>query len=341
MDYFTVGDIANQGFYPIPEKLFNNKHYQKRVKKIKKIKERGFMVPKEIITVEELLSDTSKIVYGVMCRYLNYSLQNGWFDQDKRVFIKLSVTTLAEMLNKSRDTIIKCKKQLETVGLLKIIKEQHQSDTFYLGKVKDRSQDDIILELENRIKSQKEPSQILEVEIIDQSKPSDVVVETIDSEVVETIDPIRVLTIKDSNRETTTSSSSSENTSVVQTLEHLDYKTSPGTIKNLEKLNPSAERLSQVVEYARKNNKGPGFIVEAVKNNYQLNTYTAQHEKLSPAAARNKIKMWTNYVINEYENGICSDPLKRFDSRAADYWEHNTIFVEYRNKFLSYLGLPL
>lgn len=196
MEYFTVGDIANQSFYPIPEKLFNNKHYQKKVKKIKKVKEKGLMVPKEIITTEELLSDTSKLMYGVMNRYLNFSLQNGWFDDEKRVYIKLSVTTLAEILNKSLDTVIKSKKQLESVGLLKIVKTQYKSDTFYLGKVKNRPETDILIEIENRIKDEN----ILELESIEYSKDSGEVLESIESRVLDNIEPIRVVPIRDNKR---------------------------------------------------------------------------------------------------------------------------------------------
>ncbi len=198
MEFFTVGDIANQGFYPVPEKLFNNRHYQKLVKKNKKVKTKGGMVNKEIAVMEEKLSDTSKLVYAVMCRHLTFSLSNGWFDEKKRVYIKLSVGTLAETLNKSRDTVVKCKKQLEEVGLLKIKKTQYQSDTFYLGKVKDRPEEDILMEVEDRRKKALEVDNIdypknLGIENIDQSKSSDKLVESIDSGLVESIDPNIVL----------------------------------------------------------------------------------------------------------------------------------------------------
>lgn len=201
MEFFTVGDIANQGFYPVPEKLFNNRHYQKTVKKNKKVKTKGGMENKEITVMEEKLSDTSKLVYAVMCRHLNYSLQNGWFDEDKKVYIRLSVSTLAETLNKSRDTIIKCKNQLEDAGLLMIKKTQYKSDTFYLGKVKDRPEEDILMEIEDRRKKSLEVDNIdhsknLGVEDIDQSKVSPKLVESIDSGVVESFDPNRVIHIR-------------------------------------------------------------------------------------------------------------------------------------------------
>jgi len=196
MEFFTISDIGNKGFYPIPEKLFNNKHYQKKVMKIKKIKEKGFMVPKEITTTEELLSDTSKLMYGIMCRYLNFSLQNGWFDKEKRVYIKLSVSTLAEILNKSLDTVIKSKKQLESVGLLKIVKTQYKSDTFYLGKVKNIPEEDIVMEIENRIKEKNN----LELESIEYSTPSEKLLDSIESGVLDNVEPIKVVSIKDNKR---------------------------------------------------------------------------------------------------------------------------------------------
>ncbi len=277
MEYFTVGDIANQGFYPIPEKLFNNKHYQKKVKKIKKVKEKGFMVPKEIETVEELLSDTSKIVYGVMCRYLNYSLRNGWFDKDKKVYIKLSVTTLAEMLNKSRDTIIKCKKQLETVGLLEIIKEQHKADTFYLGKVKDRPEEDIVMEMESRIKDEIQPPKILEVDNIDQSKVSDEAVESIDLEVVESIDPIRVLPTRDNKRvvaEEEGNPTAAPEDNFTKNLEDLLLEsavknTNSNTLKNISTLtNGDIQEVKRAIAFMKLKNKSmtPGILVAILRD---------------------------------------------------------------------------
>ncbi len=272
MEYFTVGDIANQGFYPIPEKLFNNKHYQKKVKKIKKVKEKGLMVPKEIITTEELLSDTSKLMYGVMNRYLNFSLQNGWFDDEKRVYIKLSVTTLAEILNKSLDTVIKSKKQLESVGLLKIVKTQYKSDTFYLGKVKNRPETDILMEIENRIKDEN----ILELESIEYSKDSGEVLESIESRVLDNIEPIRVVPIRDNKRvvaEEEKLAVASKNDFTKNLKEFLSKSSiknlNPNTINNIVAFSKGdIQEVERAITFMKLKNKSmtPGILVAILRD---------------------------------------------------------------------------
>ena len=259
MEYFTISDISNQGFYPIPEKLFNNQYYQKKVKKIKKIKEKGEMVPKEIVTVEELISDTSKLMYGIMSRYLNLSLQNGWFDEEKRIYIRLSITTLAQILNKSLDTIIKSKKQLESVGLLKIIKTKYKSDTFYLGKVKDKPKEDISMEIENRIKEHK----ILELETIEYSKDSDEVLESVESKVLDNIESNRVLLIRDDKRvvaEGENITAASEDT-FFENLKYFLIKNNfknynSQTLKNIKNYSKgSLEEVTKVIRFMKLKNK--------------------------------------------------------------------------------------
>ncbi|WP_028857231.1 replication initiator protein A [Psychrilyobacter atlanticus] len=259
MEYFTISDISNQGFYPIPEKLFNNQHYQKKVKKIKKIKEREVMVPKEVITTEELISDTSKLMYGIMCRYLNFSLQNGWFDEDKRVYIKLSVTTLSKILNKSRDTIVKSKKQLEDVKLLKIIKTKYESDIFYLGKVKDKPKDDIFMEIEDQIKAAK----ILEVEDVDQSKLSDELVEDVDSNLVEDVDSNKDMLIRDHKRVVAEKKdpAAASDEIILKNIKELIVKNgfknyNSQTLKNIKNYSKgSTEEVKKVIKFMKLKNK--------------------------------------------------------------------------------------
>ncbi len=327
MEYFTVGDIANQGFYPIPEKLFNNKHYQKKVKKIKKVKEKGVMVPKEINTTEELLSDTSKIMYGVMCRHLNFSLQNGWFDDKRRVYIRLSVTTLAEILNKSLDTIIKSKKQLESVGLLKIIKTQYKSDTFYLGKVKDRPETDILMEVENRIKDKN----ILELDSIEYSKDSDEVLDNIESRVLDNIEPIRVLPIRDNKRvvaeeegkPTVVSEDDFTKNLKDLLLESAFKNTNSNTLRNITTLtNGDIKEVERAIAFMKLKNKSmtPGILVAILRDGDYKNSGSIapkeimRDEKIEFMAGKlgeNEVKRLRELIKDEigYECNAIDDQL--------------------------------
>lgn len=168
MDYITIADIDGKGYYQLNKNLFNNQYYQKKTKKIKTIKNKKI----EVTTVKDNLSDTSKILYSILCDQLRRSLENGWWDELKRVYVKFSIEKLATILNKSKDTIVTCKKELEENALIKI-KDGGigRADVFYIGKVKDRPVEDIEIELLDQTVSSKdnfnEP-----VESFDQSRMS-------------------------------------------------------------------------------------------------------------------------------------------------------------------------
>lgn len=171
MEYISIQDIGASGFYPLSKSLFANPHYQVKIKKIKKIKKEDV----EVIVVKEKLSDTAKIMYGILCERLNSSLANGWWDEQKRVYVMYSLDTLAKILNKSKDTIITCKKELQENGLLEIQSTgAGKADRIFLGKVKPRPEENFVMEVEDRI-SFTQP-----VENVDQSKTSSQPVENVD-----------------------------------------------------------------------------------------------------------------------------------------------------------------
>lgn len=171
MEYFSIQDIGHSGFYPLSKSLFANPHYQVKIKKIKKIKKED----KEVVVIKEKLSDTAKIMYSILCEKLNSSLANGWWDEQKRVYVMYSLDTLAEILNKSKDTIIACKKELQENELLEVQSMgPGRSDRFFLGKVKPRPEENFIMEVEDRT------SFVQPVENVDQSKTSPQPVENVD-----------------------------------------------------------------------------------------------------------------------------------------------------------------
>lgn len=171
MEYINIQDIGHSGFYPLSKSLFANPHYQIKIKKIKRIKK----IDHEVVVIKEKLSDTSKIMYGILCEKLNSSLTNKWWDAEGRVYVMYSLDTLATILNKSKDTIISCKKELQDNGLLEIQSTgTGKADRFFLGKVKPRPEENFVMEVEDRI------SFVQPVESFDQSKTSPQPVENVD-----------------------------------------------------------------------------------------------------------------------------------------------------------------
>ena len=64
------------------------------------------------------LSDSAKIAYMVFRDRLHYSLKNNWIDEENNVYFIFTNEELCELLNKSKPTAIKIKKELENTGLL-------------------------------------------------------------------------------------------------------------------------------------------------------------------------------------------------------------------------------
>ena len=49
------------------------------------------------------LSFEAKVVYGILLDRMSLSVKNGWIDEDNRVYISFTVTSLAEEIGCSRD----------------------------------------------------------------------------------------------------------------------------------------------------------------------------------------------------------------------------------------------
>lgn len=137
MTFIKITDINKNSFFKIEKKLFNNSCYQKEIKKEKNIVVKGETKIVEVTVIKEKLSDTSKILYSILCDLLPQSAENGWYDKNQNIYIRFSVEKLSKLLNKSVDTIVSCKKELETNELIKIVKKGYgKADVIFLCAIK-------------------------------------------------------------------------------------------------------------------------------------------------------------------------------------------------------------
>ena len=103
LDYFYNTEGENFRFYQIPALLLEEEEY------------RG-------------ISDTAKILYGVLLSRLALSRKNSWIEKDTgRLYITYNLKQLVEKLGRSDRTISKAMKQLSEVGLIEK-KKRGQSD---------------------------------------------------------------------------------------------------------------------------------------------------------------------------------------------------------------------
>jgi hypothetical protein len=118
----TINQLVTQEFYQIP-KIFMSRTERKRDKK-------GNVIQKIKYTSKytKLLTD-SKFAYGILynrCQLSIRSSQQGKFDyvdENGAIFLIFTVEELMELLDKSKGTIIKIKKNLAEFGLLREVRQ--------------------------------------------------------------------------------------------------------------------------------------------------------------------------------------------------------------------------
>lgn len=108
LDYFYNTEGENFRFYQIPALLLEEEEY------------RG-------------ISDTAKILYGVLLSRLALSRKNSWIEKDTgRLYITYNLKQLVEKLGRSDRTISKAMKQLSEVGLIEKKKRGQGSRTLFM-----------------------------------------------------------------------------------------------------------------------------------------------------------------------------------------------------------------
>ena len=356
MEYITLQDIDRQGYYQLDKKLFNNPHYQKEIKRMKKVPSQRYVDGKlqkyskevEIITKIETLSDTSKILYSFLLDQLKLSLENGWWDEKRRVYIRFSVQKLALLMNKSKDTIVKCKKELEENELVQIVsKDQFESDIFYLGKVKERPIQILEEELSTSYTTLSTSRQYRPVEDVDQYA-----VESVD--LVEDVDQTKSLNFQEKNSSLvdvvdstnsssyinkTTTANINNNKYIIELLEK--HKISKGTIKNILNLTRdiSEEEIAAALSKMHEKKWGEGALYKALKEEW-----IRSEEKMEAEQSTEKINAFIQGIYNQqlaylelygYKNSSKLQAIEDFEEKIKkvnpDYL-NTECYKKYRKK---------
>lgn len=330
MDYITIADIDGKGYYQLNKNLFNNQHYQKKIKKIKTIKNKKI----EVTTVKDNLSDTSKILYSILCDQLRRSLENGWWDELKRVYVKFSIEKLATILNKSKDTIVTCKKELEENALIKIKDDGiGRADVFYIGKVKGRPIEDIEFELIDQTLSLKDNFN-KPVETFDQSKTSGKPVENVDSKPVENVDSINLL-YKTNNK---TSSSEEVRRSSYNFLNKFELQSATKIFirKNIHDLTEDlfVETYNKVKKELEtgKIKDFEAVLYKALKGEWAFSKAVKDEVPTTEKIRKRVMKLYNYWVDSPYSP---KETLEKFNKDTANYPDE--IVEEYKNKLIKFL----
>lgn len=93
-----------------------------------------YRLPKVLITDKRFkdLSDSAKLLYGLMLDRMSLSVRNGWFDEEERVYIKYSFSNIMEDLNCAKEKASKLMRELEDIGLIWRVSQIGRANIIYV-----------------------------------------------------------------------------------------------------------------------------------------------------------------------------------------------------------------
>ena len=119
-----------------------------------------FRIPKLLMKDESFkgISNTAKLVYGMLLDRMALSMKNGWLDDTGRVYIYYSIDELCEDLNCSKPTVVKLLAELDSVKGIGLIEKKKQGfgkpDRIYvknfIAQNKTEEQEKVKPEIENK-----------------------------------------------------------------------------------------------------------------------------------------------------------------------------------------------
>ncbi|MEB6067587.1 replication initiator protein A [Staphylococcus arlettae] len=141
----NIKNQANQNFYMLHKVLFINEKYKK-------------------------LSDSAKVTYAILNDRVSLSIKNNWIDQNGDIYFIFTNENLQEVLDKSKNTITKIKKELQEVGLLEQVKTGfNRPNKLYLHEIETNIT--IEKEIQNSTSNDDESSNIKDSQIMGLQTP--------------------------------------------------------------------------------------------------------------------------------------------------------------------------
>lgn len=109
-DYYYGNEADQYTFYRLPKALFTDNRYKN-------------------------LSDSAKILYGLMLDRMGLSIRNGWMDRANRVYIYFTLDDLQEYMNCGHNKGVKIMTELDNIGLIERVKQgQGRAAIIYVKK---------------------------------------------------------------------------------------------------------------------------------------------------------------------------------------------------------------
>ena len=123
-----------------------------------------YRLPKALIVDKRFkeLSDSAKLLYGLMLDRMSLSARNGWFDDEERVYIKYSFSNIMEDLNCAKEKASRLMKELEDIGLIWRVSQIGKANVIYVKNFVSAGAEECTDKFENRTGAKIEPVESVE-----------------------------------------------------------------------------------------------------------------------------------------------------------------------------------
>lgn len=263
---------------------------------------------------------------------LKLSAYNNWVDQEKNVYIKYSYEEIMREIlkNRSRGTVTSALTELKNLGLIIQEKGFSTSSKFYLTNIlsinlqkTEKQSNEENIDIEENQKTEKRSTE-------DCKRSPQKTGFTVPNNNYYSHNNEIITTTTDKIKNT----NSREFISIKEYLNSnkIDDFTKNNILKISEKNKLNLNRVQEVFEYMGKNDKGYGFVVQALKNNWKLKL----NKKSENLVSEKIIKGIYNYALDYRQfNYNKNDILNIYDENTKKH-KNNCYVKKYRKKLEEY-----
>lgn len=239
-------------------------------------KEPYFQVPKSLFRLRRTggISLTAFDIYVLMLDRYKLSKKNKWVDKEKKAYIIYSYEDLMEDLNvKSKNGISEALKELEELNFLQRKKRYRNSTMFYLKN--ESTEKDTFIKSESIENHTLTKNESTEKDTSISTENHTFILEKNTKKGFENKEEIKGEITPNKNNINKNNYYISNNNSIecgssLRNEIRLLIGIRKITVDRILKYCNNIERISEVIGYANKTNKGDGYIISALKENYNL-----------------------------------------------------------------------
>ena len=279
-------------------------------------KEPYFQVPKSLFRLRRNggISLTAFDIYVLMLDRYKLSKKNKWKDEEGIYYIVYSYDDLLENLyTKNKNRVAEALKELESLNFLKKRKRYRKSTLFYLKN--ESNQKDTLTQNESNQKDTLTQNESNQKDTTRSNQKVTFIIQKNTQKNIENNEEIKGKIALNKNNYNKNNINNSKNNNVIDPALkneiHLLLRGRDIKANQITKICIDIQRIKEVIDYANKNNKGNGFIIKALKENWKLGLESQasnnKENKISGLESQADVEKDYNISIDEVLRGAEND----------------------------------